>query len=365
MKTAILSGALAAAYWFGSGSARASGVLFPAPADGWLYSYQGTGTAFGGGAGMVDSLDGTWMRGGSSDAWDGSGLGGVFDPVSNNPGGVESFTEGGVSYLRIQDPGDLRNQAAAVGYPVADPSNRKIYFTHPLDLPGDALETGLTLAFRMRIATAGVLDPQYPSTNNAGENRAVAGGTPWVPNGNLNADDGKGFIVLHGAISGTVGFSPALATEQHNNTAQLFGTDALSLNNLNGIVASREVDPWSIEGGTTNLLPVLDWSQWHEFWITVKADTRGGGTHHLEIFVDGAFTPVAFDLTAGTGNEGGTVATMNYIGLGFANSAQMGAVDVDYLAVKAGLFSPVPEPAAGALAVGAALLWMRRRPRRA
>ena len=133
------------------------------------------------------------------------------------------------------------------------------------------------------------------------------------------------------------------------------------MNNLNGTTASRDVDLWSGEGGTTNLLPVIDWSQWHEFWITVKADTSGGGTHHLEMFVDGAFAPVRFELTAGTGNEGGATAAMNYIGMGFSNSPQMGAVDLDFLAVKAGIFTPVPEPGCGALLVSAAWLLSRRR----
>ena len=49
--------------------AHATGVLFPDPAGGWLYSYEGAGTAFGSGADVADSLDGTWVRGGSSDSF--------------------------------------------------------------------------------------------------------------------------------------------------------------------------------------------------------------------------------------------------------------------------------------------------------
>ena len=92
---------------------------------------------------------------------------------------------------------------------------------------------------------------------------------------------------------------------------------------------------------------------------------RGGGTHHVEMFVDGAFAPVRFELTAGPGNEGGATAAMNYIGMGFSNSPQMGAVDLDYIAVTPGIFARVPEPGMGSLFSGAALLAMRRRPRRA
>ena len=354
--------ACAACLWAAPG--WATSVLYDDPAGGWLYSFEGSGTAFGSGAGVADSLDGTWVRGGSSDSWDGSGLGGVFDTVTNDPGGIESLSDGGANYLRIQDTGDPRSQSAALGYTVADPSNRKIYLVHPLDLPGDALETGITIAFRIRIATTGVLDPQYPSTAGPGENSAVPGGTAWVPNGGLNADDGKGFIGLHGAISGSVSFSPALENDRHN-TGALFGASALSMNNLNGTTAIKEVDPWTLEGGTTNMLPVIDWSQWHEFWITIAASTAAAGTHHVEIFADGAFTPVSFDLTVGTGQEGGASTTQNYLAMGFENSAQMGAADVDYVAVKAGVLVPTPEPGSGALLAAAAMLTMHRRPRRA
>ena len=276
--------------------------------------------------------------------------------MTNDPGGLGSFTDAGTTFLRIQDPGDPRNQSGALGYTVADPSNRKVYLIHPLALPGNALDTGLTLAFRIRIATTGLLDAQYPSTNSAGENNAVPGGTAWTPNGCLNADDGKGFIGLHGATGGTISFSPALDTEQRRNTAVLFGTTGLSMNNRNGTALSQQVDPWTLEGGVENVLPVIDWSQWHEFWITVGADTAAGGTHHVEIYLDGALTPVSFDVTAGTGEEGGLSTTQNYLAMGFENSAQMGAADVDYVAVRDGVLAPTPEPTSLALLGFAAVL---------
>ncbi len=342
----------------------AVGILFNDPDGGWLYSYEGSGTAFGSGAGVADSLDGTWVRGGSSDSWDGSGLEGVFDTDVNDPGGLQSQIEGGATYLRIQDPGDLRSQSGAIGYNVTDPSNRKVYLVRPLAVPNDALETGLTLAFRIRVATTGPLDPQYPSTVNVGENNTVPGGAAWSPNGSLNADDGKGFIGLHGAISGSIGFSPTTPADRYSS-GTLFGASALTMNNRNGATAIKDVDPWTLEGGTTNFLPVIDWSQWHEFWITIAADTSGGGSHRVEIYADGAFTPVRFDLTVGTGQEGGASTTQTYLAMGFENSAQMGAADVDYVAVKAGIFAPTPEPGTGALLAAAALSAMRRRPRRA
>ena len=363
MKPHLLFGAASLCICLCSAPVRATGVLFHDPVDGWLYTYEGAGTAFGSGAGVADSLDGSWVRGGNSDAWDGSGLGGVFG-AGNQPGGVESQAGGGVDFLRIQDTGDPRNQSGALGYEALDPSNRKIYLVRPLDLPGDVLETGVTLAFRIRIATTGVLDPQFPNTGSSGENQTLPGGTAWVPNGNLNADDAKGFIVLHGAISGTVGFSPALPADQYGGGRGLFTNTALVMNNLNGTTASRDVDIWNGEPGTTNILPVIDWSQWHEFWVTVKADTSGSGTHHVEMFVDGAFAPVSFELTAGTGTEGGATAAMNYVGMGFSNSPQMGAVDLDYMAVKAGIFAPVPEPGGGVLLMWAAWLAARRSSRR-
>lgn len=339
-----------------------AGVLYQAPAEGWLYAYDGVGTNFGSGSGFLDSLDGTWARGGSSDSWDGSGLGGVFEDATNDPGGLQAFDEAGTDFLRLQDVGDPRAQSATLGYTPSDPRNSKLYLLRPLALPGDAIDAGITLAFRIRVATTGVLDAQYPGTAPESENAAVSGGTPWPAEGNgyFNHSGGKGVIGLHQDNGGMISFSPAVASDQRNNQSA-FGQSALMTNNLNGTAISGIVDPYNLEAGTENVFAVSDWSQWQEFWITIRAETGGGGTHRIQLFANGALAPIVFDLTAGDGSEGFASSTQTYLGMGLGSTSQMGAVDVDYVAVAAGVIAPVPEPSSGAaLSAGVALLCARR-----
>jgi hypothetical protein len=51
------------------------------------------------------------VRGGGSDGWDGSGRGGVFDDATNDPGGTQAFVEANMTFIRLQDTGDVSGQA--------------------------------------------------------------------------------------------------------------------------------------------------------------------------------------------------------------------------------------------------------------
>ena len=346
----------------GAGPVWAAGVLYEEPAGGWLYVYEGSETTYGSGGGIADSLDGSWLRGGGSDSWDGSGIGGIFDGAINDPGGLQAFTESGTNYIRIQDTGDPIAQEAVLGYPSIGPRNSKIYLARPLARPGDAMDYGITLSFRARMAITGVIDPQFTGVVGASENPTVPGGTAWPSEGNgyFNHSDGKGLIGFHQGSNGMISFSPAIASDQRNNQS-LFGRSGLMTNNLNGGDIGTAVDPYNLEPGTENVLAVADWSQWHEFWITINADTSGGGTHRVRIYADGAFTPETFHVTAGSGNEGGTTGTETYLGMGLGSTSQMGAADVDFVAVQYGVIDPVPEPCTAiAVASGFMLLWSRR-----
>ena len=336
-------------------------VLFENPVGGWFYSYGGAATAFGTNLGG-DSLDGTWLRGGGSDSWDGSGLGGVFSDGLNNPGGLQAFVEGGTDFIRIQDTGDPRAQSAVLGYTATDPSNRKLYFTHALTLQPNAMDTGITLAFRLRIATSGLLDNQYPATAGTAENPAVAGGTPWqaAGNGMINSDDGKGFFGFRqGGNDTIISFSPAVPTDQFSDGTG-FGQSALTMNNLNGATRTNIVDPFNLEAGTRNALPVVDWSQWHEFWITIFGTSGGPGTHEVDIYTDGSLLPAKFDVTAGIGDEG--IGAVTYLAMGVSSTSQQAAIDVDYVAIRDGVIAPVPEPTTPAMVLlGTTILALSRR----
>ena len=88
-----------------------AGVSYGDPDGGWTYIYHGDQDS----PELTASLDGGWAHD-SNDRWDGSAPG----EEGTAPGGVKSFTEGDVTYLRIQDAGDPRG----IGF--ERPSNRKI-----------------------------------------------------------------------------------------------------------------------------------------------------------------------------------------------------------------------------------------------
>ncbi len=314
-----------------------AGSLYQSPAGGWMYIYDGLmalpGTG-GGASGIFDSLDGTWNRGNGSDMWDQSDIG------TGAPGGVSALTEGGVSYIRIQDPGDPRD------YAMPDPSNRKVYLGHDITAHGASstiLNDGATLNFRARVTTAGPLDNLYPDGGG--------GIAPWPAGGDgyLIHDGGKGNFGIKQAAGGIVSFSLATA----GDTGGLAG---LLMNNLNGTAVTGDVD--SGEAGTVNLL-ALDPTVWHEFWITIKGG--GAGTHQVSVYQDGSLVPTVFDVTTGNGNDYNSPA-ISYLGLGAGATGQAGALDIDFFAVASGAIAPIPEPSTvGLLGLGATLLWWLRR----
>jgi hypothetical protein len=176
----------------------------------------------------------------------------------------------------------------------------------------------------------------------------------------INSDDGKGFFGFRqGGNDTIISFSPAVATDQFSDRTE-FGQSALTMNNLNGATGTNIVDPFNLEAGTRNTLPVVDWSQWHEFWITIFATTGGPGTHQVDIYTDGSLLPARFDVTAGTGDEG--IGAVTYLAMGLGNTSQQAAIDVDYVAIRVGVIIPVPEPTAPAMmSLGTMILALQRR----
>ena len=311
--------------------AAVAGIVYPDPAGGWTYIYTGD-AAIAGPADNFDSLDGTWDHDNSSDQWDGSGIG------TGRPGGASSID----GYLRIQDTGDPRDHAQG------DPgSNRKIMFGHSVtnDAPTAAatiLDDGVTINFRARISTGAPLDDVHPDGGGAT--------TPWPAGGDgyVIHDGGKdSFSFRQSSGDKIISFALVLASDDAAISA-----DGLTMNNLNGTSPSGDVDTG--EGGTTNLLQ-LDPTQWHEFWITIQADTSGGGTHRVSIYLDGDSSPVEFHVTAGGGND----YDDSYIGMGCGSTGQSGAIDIDFFGYKPGIIIPTggvlkardPKPANGAPSV--------------
>ncbi len=326
---------VAAIFLGGVALAQNTGSAYKDPEWGWSYVYNGD-TATAGTGSAFDALDGTWSHDNGSDAWDGSGLGGTLG-AANRPGGVTVMTEWNTTFLRIQDCGDPRDHTYT-----ADPSNRKIMFGHDLaseQMSGYFLEYGVTISFRARVATTGLLDAQYPDAASNGENRAVAGGTPWpaAGNGYLGHDGGKGnFVVRQMEGDSTISFSLVTAADQLSTLAP-YGQAGLVMNGLNGATPDADVDPWENEGDR-NLLPMPSVTDdWHEFWIVIQSDMTYVGTHQVDVYVDGSLTPETFVVTAGDGDD---YEALNYIAMGCGGTQQQGAIDIDFFAITEGIYVP-------------------------
>ena len=186
------------------------------------------------------------------------------------------------------------------------------------------------------------------SATAGGENNTVADNTPWPAGGNgyLGHDGGKGMFGVRqsgaGTGSGIISFNLGLSTEMRGD-GQQFGTTGLNMNSLMGATPVATVDPFQNEG-TINVLPITDLKVWHEFWITIQADATAGGTHKVNVYMDGSTTPMAFNVTAGSGNDFAaadfTGGPLSYLGMGLGATPQMGAVDVDFFAYKEGVVTP-------------------------
>jgi hypothetical protein len=312
--------------------ANSNNLLYAEPGGGWTYIYNGSSATAGADNSGYTSLDGTWNHDDGSDAWARDGIGGVLASGSNPPGGVSSID----GYLRVQDSGDPRNngfsETDAGGNAGSVGSNRKMYFGRDLTALGTSgtlLNDGVTLTFRIRVPTSGILDSNYPGPAGV-TNAYPAGG-----DGYFTHDGGKGNIGIRQGAGGIISFS--LFTT--NDTTAL--GPGLIMNHRAGAAVSGNVDVGDVNAAitATNVL-ALDPTQWHEFWVTIVADTSSGGTHRVSIYRDGSSTPTVFHVTAGNGAEAQFGGTTSYLAIGTGSTGQSGAVDVDFFGFKAGVLTP-------------------------
>jgi len=196
-------------------------------------------------------------------------------------------------------------------------------------------------------------------TSSNGENRTVPGGTPWQPGGNgLFIHDGAkdNFHIKQASGPKSIAFALGLTTDH----PEYAGGGGLIMNHLNGTTPTGKVDAG--DGGTPVILGIPDskLTDWHEFWITIQGDTSGGGTHRIDVYMDGSLTPQTFHVTAGNQNDfDGT----SFIAFGAGATPQQTAIDVDFFGWKEGVHVPIPEPGSLLLLATAAaglLVWRWR-----
>jgi hypothetical protein len=386
-----------------------AGVSYADPAGSWRYSYEANpfiaGTASGNCAGGVcpdgfglggstpDALDGTWTHN-QGDKWDGSAPGAPLgdyhappaNPVSNPrsgnqgiaPGGAGIFKESGVSYLRIQDPGNPEdtNYADTLynGYVqgnVANPggpgqpmnNNRRVYFGHPIRPDGPLTDeliltnTGVTLSFRARIAgmdQASGLDDIHQQDTDLDGNLNV---TPWFQ----NAPYGHGAPMVNGRgtinvaqnapdnLDTSVGFSlvtsadiAAFCAASSGALCTGSGSGGLIMNNLNGNTPGN-VD--SASAGTLNIVEMADedLNKWHEFWITMENNGALAGNIEVKVYMDGDVSnPFTRQVTlSGATNSVYKDENDPFLEFGFSADALFGSIDIDFLSYAFGVIAPV------------------------
>lgn len=298
----------------------------------------------------------TWIHSGSQ--WDGSAPG---DPLGGNPGdpvpippaapgGVETYTVGGTSYLRIQDAGNPqswgwadKNAQASVNTARQEGNNRRIQFAHKIERDAAysgntaVLDTGITIAFRTRLATAasGPLDP-FVSEDGPATSSPVA--WPVDGKGYPVSNNGRGmFMVTQSGTSGPgqIAFS-LLDTNTINDQSLALNKTGLVFNNKSG-----GPDTSDSTADTQNIVEVQNaqLTQWQEFWITIKklAAPLNGSTHEVSVYHNGSLTPQIFPVVLGNQNEFGSGP---HLGLGLSSGTRWGAYDIDYFAYKEGILAP-------------------------
>jgi hypothetical protein len=223
------------------------------------------------------ALDGTWNHDNGSDQWDGSAPG----IAGAAPGGIAVEKVDSVVVLSIEDAGDPRSFTP----PVPDPSNRKIYLTKDIGYDGDILADGVTFIARFRI--------------NPNPKEAPA-------NGYTLHDGAKGHVAI-GSLAVPKLFSLAL----DEGAILYFGAEDQA-----PITVSSEFEFQSV-------------------WATVVAS---GDQHEVNIYLNGSTDP-AFSgvMTLGGGNDS---IFANYLAIGMGSTGRDGAVQIDYIGCKAGVFPP-------------------------
>jgi hypothetical protein len=195
----------------------------------------------------------------------------------------------------------------------------------------------VTVSFRARIATraTGPLDDIYPEGGGTAP-------TLWPTDGAgyriRNNGRGMFFISQNGAVGPSrLAFS-------------LLDMNAITAEGLTLTKTGLVMNAQSSAGGpdTTsnetamNIVEIenSEMTDWHEFWINVKALPApvAGNTHEVNVYLDGSLEPETFQVVLGLQNEAGTGS---FLSMGLTSGSSFGAFDVDFIAYKEGVLVPM------------------------
>lgn len=153
---------------------------------------------------------------------------------------------------------------------------------------------------------------------------------PVGGDGYVVADNAYGLLTIRQLTGGKIAFSLTTTNDTGGGlaTTPKANFQGLSMNGLNGTALTNTVN----FGQVPSQFLSLDPTEWNEFWIVLRKDDSGLGTHTAHIYTNGAPSAQVFHLTAAA--SAGDYAAISYVTLGMSQTAQMGAVDVDFLAYK-------------------------------
>jgi hypothetical protein len=296
------------------------------PVGGWLYTYDANDgeDAYVPAHWQLGCLDGEWVRGNSSDVWDGSAPGDTTDPAAvprRAPGGVgilelpgEGEGGGAASVLSFEDIGDPRNAIAPFpAFPETNAhelgSNRKIFLVK--DLTGlVSLADGITLCARFR------LNPD-----------------PVDVNCNLCPDEGNGF-----ALNGDTDNKGMLGYAERDVATLNFAID--DLQQLRFFDNESAAGTYALGSGT----------DWVTLWMAAKVTDPAVSVTELtvSVYLNGApdplpdweeaiFTETNRNFEGGANNPGDM-----FISAACGSTGYDGAWQLDYICIASGYHLPVP-----------------------